>query len=120
MVDSGIGEGASPACAPTGAGTCGFTVTFALSGLPADGVYAVAARSLSPPSEWSVLPREDLDIAPGPVIDAAVMLPADTELAQVAVLVFPDGSVRAPSGPTETLTATGAGDIFVTQTFPVQ
>lgn len=118
-VDSGFGEGSSPACVPAGADTCTLPVSFAPTGLPADAVYAVAVRGVAPPGGWLLIAAEDVYIRPGPVIEAVVPLPAETQVAQVALLAFLDGDRAPRSGPLDTLTGTGAADIFVTQPFSV-
>jgi hypothetical protein len=48
-----------------------------------------------------------------------VTLPAETQVAQLALLVFPEGSDRVRSGPVDTLTGTRPDDIFVTQPFSI-
>lgn len=119
-VDTGIHDGSIP-CAPADSGNgCILILPFAPDGFPVGTVFRVAARTVDPPSVWSI----GSDVAPtgspsAPEFDAAVAIgtatqqPATGVRVQLAVLAFVTPPDSAPAT-VETLGDSHADYAFVT------
>jgi hypothetical protein len=125
-VDTGINDAAVPCAAVADSDSCVLVLPFAPEGFPAGTIFRVAARTVDPPSAWTIGPDLVPSGAPdSPVFDAPVAINAaadvadSTERVQLAVLAFLAPPKNAP-GTVDLLDDSGADYAFVTGELSLQ